>query len=231
MRGQIETSSVRAYYLAALRALAFVEQRHPSGRRFGADADARWSSFRGDLETADRIDLIIRDADAQWPAAFGARTVFDRGAVAEDEPFGAEWPSLDPVDAAELWRDTYAEAAPTSVEAALLAAASAWKLTPERIDLTPIEPADKLVVAGPGAIITLALAFEGQTDLDWAEQVLVVATHPAHRQLAALGGALLNATKATRFATADTTPLVARLLHSPDASEADAARAQELMTA
>lgn len=50
-----------AYYRAALRCLQFVEQRKPTGRRFGPDADARWSQFEGELTTADRIDLMVRD--------------------------------------------------------------------------------------------------------------------------------------------------------------------------
>src|SRR5687768_1188859 len=99
------------YVEAALRLLQFVEARRPTGRRFGADADARWGSFRGDLETADRIELLIRDADAEWRdpdgergGAFGARTVYALRAVAEDEPFGAQWPGMDPVEAEKLWR-------------------------------------------------------------------------------------------------------------------------------
>lgn len=56
--------------------LQYVEQRRPTGRRFGADADARWSSFKGDLETVDRIELMMRDADAEYPASLGARVVY-----------------------------------------------------------------------------------------------------------------------------------------------------------
>ncbi len=44
------------YYTAALRCLQFVEGRKPTGRRFGPDADARWSQFEGELTTADRRD-------------------------------------------------------------------------------------------------------------------------------------------------------------------------------
>jgi hypothetical protein len=79
------------YVDGALRLLQYVEARRPTGRRFGADADARWSSFRGDLETVDRIELMIRDADAEWPDGFGARAVFAMQGVAEDEPFGSQW--------------------------------------------------------------------------------------------------------------------------------------------
>jgi hypothetical protein len=59
------------YVEGALRLLQYVETRRPTGRRFGADADARWSSFRGDLETVDHIELMIRDVDAEC-GGFGA---------------------------------------------------------------------------------------------------------------------------------------------------------------
>ncbi len=58
-----------AYCRAALESLLFVEALRPTRRRAGADADATWASFRGDLTTADRIDLLLRDADAEWPGA------------------------------------------------------------------------------------------------------------------------------------------------------------------
>jgi hypothetical protein len=89
-----------------------VETRRPIGRRFGADADARWSSFRGDLETVDRSELMIRDADAEWPASFGARVVYALPGVPEDEPFGSQWESIDPVAAEDLWRKVKGETPP-----------------------------------------------------------------------------------------------------------------------
>jgi hypothetical protein len=100
----MQLEGIRQYVEAALCLLKFVEARSPTDRRFGANADARWSSFRGDLETIDRIELMIRDADAEWPAGFGPRVIYGLDGIAEDEPFGARWPSMDPVDAEELWR-------------------------------------------------------------------------------------------------------------------------------
>ena len=221
---------MRAYYQAALTALAYVEHRQPTGRRFGAEADARWSSFKGDLTTADRIDLLLRDADAQWPSAFGARTVFAKRAVAEDEPFGADWESLDAVAAEEVWRAQRQAAAPTSPHAALAAAAKSWDLTLSPFDPGAIGAAEKLLIAGPSAIAATLVAFHDGTDLDWADQVTIIATPPAHRQLAALGGALLNATKPTRVCTAElaTARSGMRLLVSEDAAAGDAAKAREL---
>lgn len=226
----MQTADIHAYYEAALNALRFVEHRAPSGRRFGAEADARWSSFKGDLTTADRIDLLIRDADAQWPSAFGARTVFAKRAVAEDEPFGADWESLDAVAAEEMWRAQQQAAAPTSPHTALEAAAKSWDLTLSPFDTGAIGAAEKLLVAGPSAIAATIAAFHIGADLDWADQVTVIATPPAHRQLAALGGALLNATKPTRVFTAElaTAKSGMRLLLSEDATNEDAAKAREL---
>jgi hypothetical protein len=62
-----------AYYRGVLTALRFLEQRRPTGRRFGPEADLRWSSFRGHLLDIDRVELMVRDADAEWPGALGAR--------------------------------------------------------------------------------------------------------------------------------------------------------------
>jgi hypothetical protein len=92
----------RSFYAAALAALRFVEARRPTKRRFGPDADATWAEFRGDLGSSARIDLLLRDADAQWPGSFGARLPYGLGALAADEPFGAAWVPLDDVDAAYL---------------------------------------------------------------------------------------------------------------------------------
>lgn len=172
----MESGRLQAYYEAALSALAYVEARQPTGRRFGAEADALWASFRGDLTAADRIDLLLRDADAQWPSAFGARTVFDRRTVAEDEPFGAEWEPLDAVAAEELWRARLATPPPGSIRAALEAVAAAWALPLSRFDAGAIGAAEKLVIAGPSALVGSIAAFEQGVDLDWVDQVIVVAT-------------------------------------------------------
>lgn len=229
----MDRGQVRAYYQAALGALAYIEGRQPTGRRFGREADARWSSFKGDLTTADRIDLLIRDADAQWPSAFGARSVFAKHAVAEDEPFGADWEPLDPVDAEEMWRARVQASSPSSPGQTLEASASAWDLSLSPFDPGAIGAAEKLIVAGPSAIAATIVAFHEGADLDWVDQVTVVATPPAHRQLAALAGALLNATKPARIFTAEaaTAQPGARLVLSDDATDEDAEKARELAQA
>jgi len=217
------------YVEAALRLLQFVEARRPTGRRFGPDADARWASFRGDLRTADRIELLIRDADTEWPGAFGARTVYDLRAVAEDEPFGAAWPGLDPVAAEELWRRIRGEAAPAAPSEACRALAAVWGLPLRPHPLEPIAATDRLIVAGPSAIAAAIDAFSTGTALDWADQVIVIATPPAHRQLAAAAIALVNATRPSRIlaATDDLAPPAgARRVVSDDADPRDGARAR-----
>lgn len=217
-----DASDIAHYYAAALLGLRYLEAKKPTGRRFGADADARWSSFNGDLTTRDRIDLLIRDADAQWPEAFGARTTFNDRAVAEDAAFGPDFPGLDPIDAEALWTATVTKPATTTLDALLAAVARAWKLKVTAIDVPAVAPADRLVVAGPGAIIATALAFEqGGRALDWRDQVVVVATPPAHRQLAALVGAMLGITQPANVLAATDTVRPGRRITSSDADAAD----------
>lgn len=216
----------RRYYEAALRVLRFVEHRSPTSRRFGAEADARWGAFKGHLTTSDRLDLLLRDANAEWPESFGARSVFALRAAAEDEAFGAEWSPMDPVDAEELWRQTLAAAPPSSLRAAIDAAAAAWDLKLSAFDVGAIQPTDKLVVAGPSAIAAVVVAFAEGRDLAWADQVVCVASAPAHRQLAALAGALLHANKpaAVLHPARDPRPAaVRRAITSPDAAPDDVA--------
>jgi hypothetical protein len=199
------------YVEGALRLLQFVEARRPTGRRFGADADARWGSFRGDLETVDRIELMIRDADAEWPGGFGARAVFAMQGVAEDEPFGSQWEGLDPVAAEELWRRVKAEPAPASAAAVLGAIARAWGVALAAPPSVAVAPTDVLVVAGASAIAAVIEAFAAGAAVDWAEQVVIVASSPAARQLAAAGTALLNATRpATIVAATDAVVVVVK---------------------
>jgi len=220
----IVAAHASAYYRASLHALRFLEQRRPTGRRFGTEADARWAALRGDLATSDRIDVLLRDANAEWPGALGARAVFRLTDVAEDDPFGAQWTPLDPVDGEELWRALAAEPPPATLGAALDAVASAWgaKLAP--FALGALVPSERLIVAGPSAIASALAAFVESADLDWYRQVCVVATSPPARQLAALAPAWLNVNQPVTILAADE-PANAlgarRVLVSDDASADD----------
>lgn len=204
-----------------------MQERRPTRGRFGADADAMWASFRGDLTTADRIDLLIRDADMEWPGALGPRTVFDLPAISADEPFGSDWEPLDPVDAEELWRAMAAEPPPRTVSEAIRLLAQSWDLRLTTVDVGAVEATDRIVVAGPSAISGLALAFAAGRDLDWSAQVTVIATPPAHRQLAAAAAALLNSPAPTALASAAQARPVrgARVIVSEDATPEDRAAA------
>jgi len=222
----VAAADARAFYAAALAGLRFVEARRPTGRRFGPEADARWTGFRGDLATADRIDLLLRDADAEWPGAFGARTVFAEPAVAEDDAFGPAWTSLDPVDAEEVWRTALSSGDPRDLDALATAWCAAWGITLQPVEVGALTTVDRLVVAGPSAIVAVLRAFVGRDDLAWTEQVTVVATPPSHRQLASFSTAVLNATKPTAvFTHGQAQSLVGRAIVSADATAEDAAAA------
>lgn len=70
-------------------------------------------------------------------------------------------------------------------------------------------------------------AFVGRSDSDWAEQVTVIATPPAHRQLAVFATAVLNGTKPTVVVTyGQAHALIGRTVISADASSDDAATAR-----
>lgn len=192
------SSSERAiYYRAALSMLRFAEARSSTGRRFGPDADARWGHLAGGLRSSDRIDLLLRDADAEWPGAFAARTVFDLSAVAEDDAFGAHWVSLDAVAGERAWRDANNLAPAATVEAAIAQVCAAWELMPARHEVPRWTAGARLLVGGAGAILATVQAFAANADLNWCAQVIVVADRPAERQLGALAAMWLGTTSAT----------------------------------
>jgi hypothetical protein len=224
---------VRAFYAACLRGLRVVEQRQPTGRRYGPEADALWKTFAGHLSTAARIDLLLRDMAASYSTAFAATHVFfHMPPASEDEPFGAYWPALDSVEAEELWRSTPPMNGSTPLET-LRACAEPWELALEPVKVGTIEAQSRLVAVGPSAVASLANAFIGSRDLDWAEQVICVATRPAHRHLAGLAAAVINAPKPTtllgRSAGPAATPAkrIDRVIAGPDADPDDVAWSEE----
>jgi hypothetical protein len=215
-----------AFYEASLRALRYVDARSPTGRRFGPDADAMWRTFRGHLTAADRIDLLLRDADAEYPGAFGARVAFGLRGVGEDDAFGSTWHRLPPADADALWRRLLIEPAPTDATTAISGCAASLGLVIRSTDVPKLTANARFLLAGPSAVASLAAAFAAERDLAWADQVTCVATPPAHRQLAVLCAALLGA-KPTALLAA-TEPLAAsahfdQRLASDDADPADRA--------
>lgn len=216
----------RSYYAAALTALRFAEERSPTGRRFGKEADAAWRAFKGSLTTADRIDLLLRNADGQWRQAFGARSVYALRAVAEDEPFGPEWAPLSARAADKLWREVNEGEAPRNVKAALRECAAAWDLNLKKVPVEPLRATTKLVLAGPSAIAAYCAHFAEEPSLGWSRQVTCIATAPAHRQLALLAGALLNSSEPAQVLTAAEAAglrRAGRAVVGPDADPDDAA--------
>lgn len=216
----------RPFYAASLATLRYLEARSPTTRRFGADADALWRELRGHLTTADRIDLLLRDADAAFPGAFGARQTYHLRAVAEDDAFGADFEALPADEADELWRAILAAPPPATVDEALLRIAQAWDLSLAAFDVGTITPATKLLAAGPGAVAALVRVFAGNVDLSFVDQITVVASPPGHRQLASAAAAILNAPHGTRLVHGGDAPArvdADRVLVSPDADPADRA--------
>lgn len=224
-----DTTEVHAYYRAALSALAYLERARPTGRRFGADADARWAAVRGGLSPADRVDLLLRDANAEWPGALGARTAFDFGSVAEDDAFGRDWPGLDGVTADRFLRDA-ATTSPRDVLDTLTSMARAWGRELAPTSSPTVDVRARFVVAGSSAIAHLAAAFAANADARWASQVVVVADAPLARQLAAVVPALLNQQgRAVLVGSAEPLPAAfvgATALVSSDASPAETTRAK-----
>jgi hypothetical protein len=125
-----------AYYRSGLALLKHVDARQPTHRRFGPEADALWAQFKGELQTLDRLELLLRDADAQWPGAFGARTVFELKGVSEDDAFGPEWQRISGVEAESLWR-SQDELPANSVDEVLRSIAHAWREPLEPVNIAP----------------------------------------------------------------------------------------------
>lgn len=227
----MHAGDVQAYYRGALVGLRYAESREPRARRFGTDADLRWASFRGHLQDIDRLELLVRDADARWPGSLGARRVFRLEGVSEDDAFGHGWRALDAVAAAELWRTTLATPPPADLAEAYALLAASWKISLTPFVAPSIHPSTRLVVAGPSALVALTHAFVDRPELDFADQVAVVATDPGPRQLAAFASVALNLTKPTLILAADD-PADLRgraLVVSEDASPVDAAAAAALV--
>lgn len=188
----------RAFYDAASLGLRALEARPGGPRRFGAEADSRWSLFKGELGDADRLDFYLRDAATPHPAAFAPRVVFALEGLTADEPFGPAWEVPD-LGAVHGW--LRAEA-PADLPALLAAVARAWRLTPAPRDaaaLSSLTPADRFAVAGAGAIIAAACSFDGRQGYDLADQAVLITDRPGERQLFGIAAACLGASRGLRI--------------------------------
>lgn len=201
MPAPADPSQIDRFYQAAVLGLGVLEARSATARRFGPDVDARWNAFRGGLQDWHRIEILVRDAAVRSPAGFAPRVVFDLPALADDEPCGPDWPGPSPSEAAGLLRG--AASGTHDPGDALDAAAAAWGLAPARMPALAtagIQPATHLLVAGAGAVLAVAAAFNGRPELDLADQAVLLADDPGTRQLFGLALAFLDTRRPPRLA-------------------------------
>ena len=200
MRGQaIHDGDRAAFYRASLHALRFCDARKPRRQRFGRDADAIWGGFAGDMGASERLDLLLRDADVEWPRAFAPRVVFDLGGLADDEPFGAAWAGLEAPLGEELWETVGWQPPAPDVDVLVVSLARAWGRELESVTIPDLSPTTRLIVAGGSAIASTICAFARGSSLAWGEQVLVVASQPFERHLAAMASPILAADHPTQL--------------------------------
>jgi hypothetical protein len=235
----MDTLSAQAragYYAGALLLLSFLESRRSTGRRFGPEADARWSGFAGHLGACDRLDLLVRDADLEWPGAIGARRVFGLAGVADDDAFGPTWEGIAHPLALELFR-THGGLELASLEAWLDRAFTVARRPRAAIDVPAIAPNDRFVVTGANAVASLLAVFEARRELDFGAQVLVASEDPFARQLAAAAPLVLATGSPAHLTGTEGDPSEAlsawrsaSLLVSSDASDAERALATTLVS-
>jgi hypothetical protein len=219
----VTAEAAERFYRAALVGLGVLERGAETRRRLGPEADARWKGFAGHLLASDRIDILCRDAAVSWGAAFSAAQAFQLFGLAADEPFGPDWPGVSRVVAERLWEEAEG-AGQGELDALLPRLRSALGLGSDAAPKSPeLAPATRVAVSGGAAIEALALAFARDERLSWSDQVLVVASSPAERQLAGLAAVLLDARGPTRL-------LAPEAARATGESPAEAARAAGIST-
>lgn len=174
------------FYAAAVLGLQALDSRERAPRRFGADADARWSQFAGALGAGDRLEILLRDAAGTWGSAFSPSECFGFFGLADDEPFGPDWVGITDHVAKRLFSEPEA---PATLEHVAYLLGVKGTVVP----VPPITPSTKLVVAGGTALVSVAQVFGDNRALSWTDQVAVVAARPEWRQLAGLAAVLLGA--------------------------------------
>ena len=95
MTTTVSSQDRSVFYGAAVLGLRALDARGPTARRFGSEADARWTQFAGALGAGDRLDILLRDAARTWGAAFSPSECFGFFGLADDEPFGPDWGGID----------------------------------------------------------------------------------------------------------------------------------------
>lgn len=186
MIGEPTKENRAAFYGAAVLGLRALDLRETTPRRFGAEAEARWTQFAGALGAGDRIDILLRDAAGTWGAAFSPSECFGFFGLADDEPFGPDWGGIDDASAKRLLAEPDAPATLDHVAYRLGVKAAS-------VPVPAVTPSTKLVIAGGTAIVSVAKVFAENNSLSWTDQVVVVADKAAWRQLAGLAAVLLGA--------------------------------------
>lgn len=198
---------VEAFYRAAHLGLRVLDARG-GRRRFGDDADARWKQFRGQLNDADRFDLLLRDAATVAPLAFAPRDVFGFLGLSTEDPFGPEWEGPPRGLSGDFLRSR--DEAPTDPLAAFDRVLSLWERPTRPLDpgtAPRVAPATRLIVGGTSALRHLVTVFaEARDTLDLADQVLLVADQPWERQAFGLAAVLLGTTNRPRCVSPKVTP-------------------------
>jgi hypothetical protein len=194
----VSALETRPYYQTAVLGLRALEQREGRARRFGSEADSRWERFRGKLHEGDRLQMLLRDASAPWGLAFAGAHIFRSPGVATDEPFGPFWPSCEAKEAV-AWLSSHET--PTLAACARILGVEALP-----VSLPELRAGTRVVAGGGAAILALAQAFAGKAELDWAQQVTLVADSPAHRQLAGLASVFVGAVRPCAVWTSDRVP-------------------------
>lgn len=185
-----------AFYGAAVLGLRALDARETTARRFGRDAEARWTQFAGALGAGDRVDILLRDAAGTWGAAFSPSECFGFFGLADDEPFGPDWGGIDDASAKRLLAEPSSEsgfASEAGGPATLDHVAYGLGVKAGSVPVPAVTPSTKLVVAGGTAIVSVAKVFAENKALSWTDQVVVVADKAAWRQLAGLAAVLLGA--------------------------------------
>jgi len=182
--------------LIGLRVLDAQEGR---GRRFGDDADALWDNFKGHLHLGNRIELLLRDAAVTWGAAFSPARAYRLPSVAQDEPFGPDWPGLEGNLGRRLWNEAL-EVHPSDPAAEFDRMMTALDVRAAGAPtIGEVSSATRILASGLSALGALVREFRGRPNLEWSEQVVVVSDEAAERQLAGLAAVLFEASRATRL--------------------------------
>lgn len=151
-----------AFYGAAVLGLRALDAGETTPRRFGADAEARWTQFAGALGAGDRIDILLRDAAAWRQLAalaavlFGARgrTVLVRPSEGADSALRAA--GFAHLDAAVVSADAEPEAAePLLLE---LVRQATDGVVDDLLKRPTQGDAQTLVLAWPGALARYSLS-------------------------------------------------------------------------